>query len=379
VSNNLGIISYKKQFALMSMLLITFLAVVELGVNVWLNFFYQCDFEENEIFRDMDPETKRKICLQNIGNGFAKQEVHWSQGTRLLGVFGGLDSDLVYINSNGFRTPEFIDEKPQNTYRIFTLGGSTTFGVGVLDNQTYSHYLQEFYNETNLPFDVEVINTGWPGKWSFGETILVKTELLDFNPDLFIVYDGWNDLKKQKENSPDASSTLWKERWKEICNLGNQYGFDVIITLHPIVSGGNKILTEQEHRYAQNSLNQELLEKYPEYFQELDELKDHCTVTENLIGIFDNNQEPIFFDQVHVGPLGNQIIAKKFYQLSLPIAIKKMESRSNTGNSDLPPLPDMNFQLISHNVNSVFDEYVQTAKQIIAPYKTPRIFSLIFQ
>jgi len=60
-------VSYKKQFVLLFLLTLTFLVVVEVVVNIWLYYFYSCDFEDNEIFGNVDTQTKRKICLENIG------------------------------------------------------------------------------------------------------------------------------------------------------------------------------------------------------------------------------------------------------------------------------------------------------------------------
>jgi len=59
-------VSYKKQFAVMTMLLLTFLIVLELGVNFWLYNIYRCDFENSEIFKNVDPEINRKMCLESI-------------------------------------------------------------------------------------------------------------------------------------------------------------------------------------------------------------------------------------------------------------------------------------------------------------------------
>ena len=115
--------------------------------------------------------------------------------------------------------------------------GSTTFGLVVLDNQTYAAYLQSYYDDSNLDINIEVINTGWPRFYSFDETNLIKERLLAFDPDFFIVYDGWNEMLEQnKFGNPNASPILCKERWLEICELGNQIGFDTLITIQPLVS-----------------------------------------------------------------------------------------------------------------------------------------------
>jgi len=144
----------------MSMLLITLLAVVELGANIWVYYFYTCELEDSEIFKNLDAETKRKICLDSLGYDFVRQKVSWAEGTRGAETFGGIDKEIVHINSEGYRGPEFTKEKPANVFRIFTIGGSTTFGSGVFDNQTYPYYLQEIYDQSKLEFKVEVINIG---------------------------------------------------------------------------------------------------------------------------------------------------------------------------------------------------------------------------
>ena len=45
-------------------------------------------------------------------------------------------------NSFGFRGAEFSKEKPDDIFRIFAIGGSTTFGVGVENEFTWPSYLQ---------------------------------------------------------------------------------------------------------------------------------------------------------------------------------------------------------------------------------------------
>ena len=309
-------VSLKKQFTLMIMLAIIFLGVVEVGANIWLSYFYTCDFEHSEMFKDVSSDTKRKICLENLGYGFTEQRLSWERGTRLI---HGIDEKVVYINSEGFRGPEFTKDKMLNTYRIFVIGGSTTFGSGVLDNQTFPYYLQTMFDEANLNFKVEVINAGWPFSWSLTETDLIKSTLLEYEPDQFIVFDGWNDLVQVKKAHQKASATKWKDRWMEICELGNQQSFDTIITLQPAVNTGKQILTTQEFEWKIKLENEGLLQNYSAYVEQLEELAKYCSKTADLRGIFNDVEAPIFFDQIHVGPKGNQIIAENMFQLSLPI------------------------------------------------------------
>ena len=53
-------ISYKKQTTLGIILLIILFLVVELVANVWWNFQIECEFEDNEIFQNMDLKEKKR-------------------------------------------------------------------------------------------------------------------------------------------------------------------------------------------------------------------------------------------------------------------------------------------------------------------------------
>jgi len=400
-----GRVSLKKQFSVMTMLLLTLLIVIELGANIWLYNFYTCDFENSEVFENLDKETKRSMCLANIGNAFATQSVSEELDATYAGRSrcGATTCDFtvpsnsifVYVNADGFRGPEITKAKPQDTYRIFAIGGSTTYGSGVFNNQTWPFYLQEFYDETNLDFKVEVINAGWPFRMSIEETLLIKEDLLDYEPNLFVVFDGFNELWSEAKKNKNATPTKWKERWMEICELGNQEEFHTIITLQPIVNTGNKKLTLQE---ADSKVEQEKRKysDYSVYFEKLNELKNHCTLTADLRGIFDTYEEPIYFDYVHTGYRGYQIIAENLYQISLPIVMKNsknfvpnidVQGTAATPANFVPDIdvegtgatPPINEQLDSKNVESLSEQFLNSMIDIISLYKTPKVFSLIFE
>jgi len=356
-------VSYKKQFVLFILLIVIFLGTIEVLVNIWLYTIYRCDFEDNEIFEDIDPEINRKICLESIAYGFGNP-IEMVNGThpKIILVNGervkvekgqGYDEKLVYINNAGFRSPDFTKAKVVDTYRIFILGGSTTFGLGVMDNQTFPFYLQELYDDANLGLKVEVINTGWPGKWSLPETELIKDDLINYEPNLFIIYDGWNDLVRNKKGVEGGTAIEFKERWIEICDLGKQHGFDAIITKKGI------------------------FDIYPSYVEQLDAISEYCYLTVDLRGLFDNERGPIFIDRAHTGTKGNQIVAQKFYSFSLPLVLKAMESPDFNLDYDL--VRETNTSLISNDKNDFIEEFFLISIDLISNYKTPRIFSLIFE
>lgn len=366
-------VSYKKQFVFLFLLTLTFLIVVEVVANVWLYHIYRCDFEDNELFENRNPEINRKMCLESLGIDTSNDNtLTWVPGTRGAEVFGGIDESIVYLNSEGFRGPEFSKSKPENTFRIFTVGGSTTFGSGVFDDQTWSYYLQEMYDQIELEVEVEIINVGWPWAWSLGETEKIKKRWIHYEPDLFIVYDGLNDRGEQLvRRSLDASPIKWKERWTEICDMGNQNGFEVIITLQPNVNSGKKVLTDQELKHSRKNYNiADYTAVYLSYAEKLFELKDHCTIAD-LRDLFDEVEGPIFFDPAHTGKRGHYITAEKMFELSFPFVTQTNNFSSEVENQfvvDDQPLPKPGFS----------DNFISASKEIIAKYQTPRVISLIF-
>tara|TARA_Y100000310_G_scaffold330758_1_gene402990 strand:+ start:2476 stop:3999 length:1524 start_codon:yes stop_codon:yes gene_type:complete len=301
-------VSYKKQAVLGIIIVTILLLVIETIANVWWVTQINCEFEQNEIFENFDEVEKRQLCLDfyNIK----------TSGDRII---SNQSTDSITINTLGFRGPEFSEIKPPNTYRIFTVGGSTMFGAGATsDETTIPGYLQHLLNEKNFEFDIEVINSGIQGADSNTELNLIKQKLVTFSPDLIIIYDGWNDLRA------NHTPMVLKENWEKICEFGKENDFDVVVTLQPIAGFGNKVLTDQELKYAQtgedysNSLLIESSSIYQDYAKNLSEVMT-CAKTFDIRNIFDNEIGPIYWDQGHVSDRGNVIVAKSLSTMILSI------------------------------------------------------------
>jgi len=241
------------------------------------------------------------------------------------------------INKFGFRGPEFSDVKPLDAYRIFVVGGSTVFGDGVKNRNTIPSYLQNFYS--NDQFDsikeIEVINAGIGGATSKHESLLIKNKLSKMSPDMIIVYDGWNDSKiRNYEN--DMS---WANRWMDICNLYDKE-FDIVITLQPVLSNTKTILTDQEftNYHTRDAIRVET-ENLGKLATHLNELNSKCELAYDLRHIMDDEYVGIFYDQGHLTPTGNQIIAKKLYEITLPIIEKNSDLVRSLNNEDIDSGP----------------------------------------
>ena len=373
------VVSYKKQVILGILLLIILLTIIEVFANIWLYNFYKCDFEDSEIFSDVDSETKRAICIESLGLEVFYDRLSYAEGWQPGKE--GFNSTLVYINSEGTRGPEFTKEKPENTYRIFVLGGSTAFGTGVLDNQTWPFYLQHLFDESDLQNEIEVINAAWPGGWSYSEVKSVKEKWIYYEPDLFLVYDGINDIHREIKNTQKASANQWTKRWIEICELGKQNNFDTVIVLQPILGTGDKTLTLHEMDILRNRQQVVVsLEYIPSYLAKIDELNNHCTKVTDFLEIFDNIKKSVYFDGAHTGLLGNEIIAEEFYQLSFPIV---MEGSKKIGADNDDGIQYLKIETDEPQVSSDMDYFLEESfyvlRDIISFYKTPKVLPLIFE
>ncbi|MBC8251198.1 MAG: SGNH/GDSL hydrolase family protein, partial [Candidatus Nitrosopelagicus sp.] len=278
-------VGYKKQFLLYILLFLILIVTIESIVRIYDYSYPSCSFFDSDAFIEVDDDLKRTICHDN-------GKLKWSLTP--LRLESDQHFETININSDGFRGPE-LQENPD--YRIFVVGGSTTFGVGATsDNHTIPGYLQKFYNEQFPDMNIEVINAGIPKAYSFTEAELIKNSLVNHNPDLIIVYDGWNDINHSYkqfeiiESTPtdelirminrsdyltpkviiqnyfnhqrtstdviefDSSQisekiTLWKNKLEQICASGQINDFKTIIILQPLLGTGNKTLSDEEVYY----------------------------------------------------------------------------------------------------------------------------------
>ena len=107
----------------------------------------------------------------------------------------GLSPDHKEINSLGYRGPEITVPKPPNTYRIVSLGGSTTYGY-FLDSydKAYPHQLQLALADEYGLENIEVVNVGVPAYSTWESSVNFVLRVLDLEPDMVTIYHAVNDL-----------------------------------------------------------------------------------------------------------------------------------------------------------------------------------------
>ena len=307
-------VGYTKQVLFGIMFLLIIIVVVEGFAKVWWYQLESCAFEDSDVYDGVSPETKRQMCIESYQLQISEDGADPNQ-----------DFQTMNINSHGFRGTEISIEKPENTFRIFGVGGSTMMGSGSLsDVTTITGFLQNEFDKQNLQYDVEVINAGQSGAWSHTEVNLIKTKLLRFNPDLFIIYDGWNDAgaggwTENNENAKEIVSN-WVSRWSEICIQGKENNFKTVIFVQPILGTSERTLSEQEFSNFLE-VNDTNLKRLGLFAEALHELKTVCDGTADLRNAFDGIDVPIYWDAGHMANTGNKIISKKMFQVIFPLIV----------------------------------------------------------
>ena len=99
-----------------------------------------------------------------------------------------------------FNRQSFLRDKPANGYRIFCLGGSTTYGRPYDDRTSFSGFLRAFLPEMDPSRHWEVINAGGISYASYRIELLVR-ELMEYRPDLFVIYTGHNEFLEDRTYS----------------------------------------------------------------------------------------------------------------------------------------------------------------------------------
>lgn len=107
-----------------------------------------------------------------------------------------------------FNYQEFPKVKGDNTYRVFCVGGSTTFGNPFTDKASFGRWLQAFLKKAAPDRNWEVINAGGISYASYRVANLMQ-ELVQYQPDLFIVYSGQNEFLEERSYGSLARLPAW--------------------------------------------------------------------------------------------------------------------------------------------------------------------------
>ncbi|MHC4402507.1 MAG: tetratricopeptide repeat protein [Planctomycetota bacterium] len=96
-----------------------------------------------------------------------------------------------------FNPQQFPKSKPDDAFRIFCLGGSTTYGRPYHDPTSFCGWLRNFLPAADPSKSWEVVNAGGISYASYRVTKLME-ELARYEPDLFIIYSGHNEFLERR-------------------------------------------------------------------------------------------------------------------------------------------------------------------------------------
>ncbi len=96
-----------------------------------------------------------------------------------------------------FNPQSFLRDKASDSYRIFCLGGSTTYGRPYNDKTSFAGFLRAFLPEMDPSRRWEVVNAGGISYASYRIEVLVR-ELAEYRPDLFVIYTGHNEFLEDR-------------------------------------------------------------------------------------------------------------------------------------------------------------------------------------
>ncbi len=147
---------------------------------------------------------------------------------------------VMTTDTYGFRYPQDpVIPKPPGTVRIFVLGASAGFGLYVQDDETFSSLLEKYLTET--VGRVEVINACVPGYSAVQELQMLVFRVLPFDPDIVILFDGFNDLSAAVNSNATLTPFGWEndmvEQFHRRRDLADQSIFRLAIADFSAYSG----------------------------------------------------------------------------------------------------------------------------------------------
>lgn len=165
---------------LFSLIVVTvFLAVIELGVRLYADFFLEIKPYSTE--REIDDQTL--VPDEKFG---------WK-----------------WKNGISFRSDAKITlNNPDGVFRIITAGDSCCYGVMVDNEKTFSSVLEKTIGEKIRNKKVEVLNSGVPGYNLRQVLLLIENKLVHFQPDIIILY-GPSELS-HRSGDPEAAFAITK-------------------------------------------------------------------------------------------------------------------------------------------------------------------------
>jgi lysophospholipase L1-like esterase len=126
--------------------------------------------------------------------------------TRTIGTDGV--AQFVATEGRPFATRSFLADKPDNGFRVFVFGGSTEAGTPYGYDFSFAEFLRRLLTEALPDRSIEVINCAAAG-YASRRLLYLAEEVAAYQPDLFIVSTGHNELIEQRLYSHLFDYPIW--------------------------------------------------------------------------------------------------------------------------------------------------------------------------
>ncbi len=135
-----------------------------------------------------DPEIE---VFVEVGDDYVVRPDWTSSGDGFRTAAGDAPGQFVILP--GFRPARIARHKDPRTLRVFAVGESTTFGLGVGPEAAFAGVIERQLAAAFPDHPVEVVNLGCPG-WASPRVANLVRGLVRLEPDLLIVYSGHNEM-----------------------------------------------------------------------------------------------------------------------------------------------------------------------------------------
>lgn len=288
--------------------------------------------------------NKRKIA-DILGDDFLEKGIFTVHNAGGILEWDTIDLNLGYIQKKQFELFTSHINQDADTFKIVTLGGSTTYWNYMWENKSWSEQLAELYKKTGK--NVEIYCGGMQGYTSTQEMLKCIRDVIALKPDLVISFSGANDVVREErfQCHPFAFEhlrVLFKgfedkfgtdmpridyglrnkignaEQW--VMNIQimkcvlDLYSIKFISFLQPMVNfyGGN--LSGDERYYIQKD-KRENVKEYIKNNQKFCDAVENLIQEDYIISLRDLlDGEDVFWDHVHVNERGNTLIAEAIFK-----------------------------------------------------------------
>ncbi len=173
--------------------------------------------------------AKKNMFYPPIGNMYIESQfdpnlnLEFATEDGLLGFENYKETTKFTINNYGFRGDELVMPKPNNEYRIFAIGGSSTESLYIDDADVWTQVLQENLNQGNDSTTVKVYNAGKSGDNIQDHLAMLSHRIVHLQPDEVIVFCGINDVTRLMLDKNPLKFNVTKQESKEV-SFGKMLG-----------------------------------------------------------------------------------------------------------------------------------------------------------